>query len=100
MDLGTSIRMYRKNARFKQYEFAKMCKISNNALSQIENNVTYPHKNTINKMSEILKIPVSFLLVSSINAEDVPENKLQTFNFLKLTMDNLLKEIHKENLNK
>lgn len=75
-----------------QKELAEKVGVSVNALSQIELNVSFPQKSTINKICESLGIPVSYLLFFSINEDDVPEDKRSTFNALNGAIKNLLLE--------
>jgi transcriptional regulator with XRE-family HTH domain len=75
-----------------QKELAEKVGISVNALSQIELNVSFPQKNTINGICEALGIPVAYLLFFSINEEDIPQEKRNTFNALNGAIRNLLLE--------
>lgn len=93
MELGTSIRKYRKNMKMKQYKLCKIAKISANSLSLIETNKTVPNKRTIERISKALNIPVSFILWSSITDDDIPEEKRMAFNFMKVSMDSVLQSI-------
>ncbi len=82
MEIGTAVRKLRKNKGLTQKVLAEKCGISANAMNQIENNTSFPHKNTIDKICEVLGIPVSYLLFFSIGEDDVPEEKKVVFNSL------------------
>ena len=62
------------------------------ALCSIEKNVSFPSKETINKICEALEIPVSYLLFFSITEEDIPEEKQSIFNALKEPIQKILVE--------
>lgn len=96
MEIGSAIKLYRKNVKIKQYELAGMCEISITAMNQIETNVAFPSKNTLIKISKSLNIPLAFILFSCISDEDIPEEKKFTFEFLKSAMNNLLLTIQNE----
>lgn len=66
-------------------------------MNQIEKNVAIPHKATLDKICKALNIPLSFLLYGSITDEDIPENKLETFNYLKLGLNTLLFDVQIDN---
>ncbi|HWD88725.1 MAG TPA: helix-turn-helix transcriptional regulator [Mucilaginibacter sp.] len=90
MNIGSAIKLIRKEKGFSQKELAEKCEISVNALSQIEINATFPQKGTISRICEVLGIPVSYLLFFSLNEEDVPEDKRKAFNALNLAIKGLL----------
>ena len=82
MEIGTAIKTLRKEKGMGQKQLAKLCDISINALSQIEINASFPQKNTIRKICDAFKIPMAYLLLLSMNDEDVAEDKKNTFNVL------------------
>lgn len=96
MNIGTAIRILRKEKGLSQGELAKMCNISINALSQIETNSSFPQKNTIIKICESLSIPVSYLLFFSISDEDIPEDKRNVFQTLNSVVKSVLIDSMKE----
>ncbi|WP_448700869.1 helix-turn-helix domain-containing protein [Mucilaginibacter sp. AW1-3] len=89
MNIGTAIKLIRKEKGLSQKELAEQCGISVNALSQIELNAAFPQKNTINSLCTALDVPVAYLLFFSINEDDVPQEKRKTFNVL----NNAIKEL-------
>ncbi len=56
MELGTSIKSIRKSKGIKQNELAKWLSISLNSLNAIENNKSFPKKETLKNISESLNI--------------------------------------------
>jgi len=79
MDLGATIKNLRKQSGQTQTEFATTCGITQTYLSQIENNQKEPNLSVLGEISKQLNIPVPILFFLSLNEEDIPENKRQTF---------------------
>lgn len=75
MDLGNAIKTIRKQKKLTQKQLAESCKVSINTICSIEKGVTFPAKNTINKICQALQIPEAYLLMFSITEEDIPEGK-------------------------
>lgn len=90
MDIGTAIKVLRKEKGFSQKQLAEICGISVNALSQIEINSTFPQKSNIKKICEALNIPVSYLLFFSISDEDIPDDKKIVFKSLNSAIKSVL----------
>jgi transcriptional regulator with XRE-family HTH domain len=92
MNIGTAIKSLRKAKGIGQKELAEKCGLSVNALSQIETNTSFPHKNTIENIANAIGVPVSYLLFFSISENDVPQDKRAVFNTLNLAIKNILIE--------
>jgi XRE family transcriptional regulator, regulator of sulfur utilization len=90
MNIGSAIKILRKNKGISQKDFADKCEMSVNALCQIEVNNSFPQKSTIQKICEVLEIPTSYLLFFSISDEDIPKDKRFIFNTLSSTIKDLL----------
>lgn len=90
MNIGTAIKTLRKQKGYSQKEFAEKCEISVNALCQIEINSSFPQKTTIKRICNELGIPTSYLLLFSIDENDVPEDKRKLFNTLNTTIKEIL----------
>ena len=58
---------------------AERSKLSITALYNIENNLSFPSKDTIDRLCASLGIPVSFLMFYSLTEDDVPEEKRAFF---------------------
>lgn len=90
MEIGTAIKLLRKERGLTQKQLAEVCEISVNALSQIEINTSFPQKTTINKICEALNYPISYLLFFSISEDDIPEEKKVVFNSLNSAIKSVL----------
>lgn len=75
MDLGNAIKAIRKEKQVTRKELAERSDLSITALYNIENNLSFPSKDTINRLCTSLGIPVSFLMFYSLTEDDVPEEK-------------------------
>lgn len=58
-----------------QKEFAKLCKISQVSMNKIENGNQKPSDKTIERVCNVLEVPVSFLYFLSINSDDFIDDK-------------------------
>lgn len=90
MELGKAIKEVRKEKKIKKKDLAKMCGISDTALYNIERGVSFPTKNTIDRICQSLNVPESYLLLCSISKEDVPDGKWLAFQVLHNSLKNLL----------
>jgi transcriptional regulator with XRE-family HTH domain len=79
MDLGTALKSIRKELKVSRVELAKRSDLSVTALYNIENNISFPPKETIEKLCSSLHIPVSYLMLYSLTEDDVPDDKRQFF---------------------
>lgn len=79
MDLGNAIKSLRKELKISRKELAARSSISITALYNIENNLSFPSKDTIHGICSALGIPVSYLMFYSLTEEDVPEDKREFF---------------------
>ena len=79
MDLGNAIKSLRKEMKISRKELAARSSISITALYNIENNLSFPSKDTINGICSALGVPVSYLMFYSLTEEDVPEDKREFF---------------------
>ena len=79
MDLGNAIKSLRKELKISRKELAYRSEISITALYNIENNLSFPSKDTIQSLCQSLGVPVSYLMFYSLTEEDVPEEKREFF---------------------
>ncbi len=93
MEIGTAIREIRKSKSITQKELAVKCNLSNNSITQIELNNTFPKKDTIKKICKALKIPTAFLLFYSLTEKDIPKNKREIYRILTPLIKKLIVEI-------
>lgn len=94
MEIGTAIKTLRSKRGISQKDLASRIGITAPSLSQIENNAVFPHKSTILKICEELDIPSSYLLLFSIEEDDVPIEKRAIFN----TMNKMIKDLLLEDI--
>ena len=92
MDLGTALKTLRKELKVSRIELKKRSGLSTTALYNIENNLSFPTKDTIEKLCSSLNIPVSYLMFYSITEEDIPEEKRYSFRFLQEPIKKFLME--------
>jgi transcriptional regulator with XRE-family HTH domain len=90
MEIGKAIIQLRKKKGLTQKDFSIKCGLSNNAVCQIEIGNVFPNKTTIEKMSKVLNVPISYILFFSITVDDVPDDKKQVFNSLSGLKDLLI----------
>ena len=69
----------RKELKVSRVELAKRSDLSVTALYNIENNLSFPPKETIEKLCGSLHIPVSYLMLYSLTEDDVPDDKREFF---------------------
>lgn len=79
MDLGSAIKAIRKEKKVNRKELAERSNLSITALYNIENNLSFPSKDTIDRICTSLGIPISYLMFYSITEDDVPEDKREFF---------------------
>lgn len=79
MDLGSAIKAIRKEKKVNRKELAERSNLSITALYNIENNLSFPSKETIDRICTSLGIPISYLMFYSITEDDVPEEKREFF---------------------
>ena len=77
---------FSKEQKEKRSELVKRSGLSTTALYNIENNLSFPSKETIDNICSSLNIPVSYLMFYSITEEDIPEEKRSSFRFLQEPM--------------
>src|ERR1700749_3409269 len=82
MKIGSAIKSIRKQLNVPQSELAKICELSQTALSQIENNIKRPHSKTITKICTALEIPESIIFIIAMEDVDVPENKKEIYKLI------------------
>ena len=92
MNLGNALMSLRKEQKISRVKLAERSNLSITALYNIENNLSFPSKETIDRLCASLDIPVSYLMFYSITEEDIPEEKRESFRFLQEPMKKFLME--------
>lgn len=96
MKIGNAIEEIRKLKKVTQLELATKSNITQSYLSLIENNKKEPNLKTLKEISNSLNIPLPFLLLFSVDNEDISESKQQTFSVILPLLKSLLKEYTKD----
>ena len=92
MDLGNAIQTLRKEQKVSRKDLAERSNLSVTALYNIENNLSFPSKDTIERICSSLNIPVSYLMFFSITEDDIPEDKRSSFHYLQAPLKKFLLE--------
>ena len=80
MNIGTQIQKIRRKNNISQGQLAKDCGITQTYLSLIEHNKKDPNISLLKVITAKLNIPLSLLLLMSLDKEDIPEDKSELFN--------------------
>ena len=80
MNIGTQIQKIRRKNNISQGQLAKDCGITQTYLSLIEHNKKDPNISLLKVITAKLNIPLSLLLLMSLDKEDIPEDKSEFFN--------------------
>lgn len=75
MDIGQAIKTLRLERDMTQAQVAERIGMSVNAVSSLELGKAFPPKATIERLCGVFGIPQSYLLVASIEEDDLPEEK-------------------------
>ena len=92
MDIGTTIKNIRKRKGLTQGDLAIESGITQTYLSQIENNLKDPTVSTLKKISVRLQIPLPILFFLSIDENDIPSEKKETFQLIGNSMKSMINE--------
>ena len=75
MDLGIAIKSLRQKQGLSQAQLADRCGVNLNTVSTWETGKAWPPKGTAEKICEALGVPTSYLMLASIEIDDIPEEK-------------------------
>ena len=75
MDLGQAIRILRVRQGLTQGQLAEKCGMSVQTVSDWETGKKWPPKGSSERVCEALGVPTSYLMISSIEENDIPEEK-------------------------
>ena len=89
--LGKRIAQRRRALGYKQCEMAEKLDISNNYLSNIENNTSIPSLATFAAICDVLETTPNYLLLGIMDITNTPKNIIDS---LKLCNDKSLKMIY------
>lgn len=82
MNIGNAIKEIRKVKGVTRKGLSEKAGVSVTALYNIENGLSWPSQETINKLCEALCCPVSYLLLFSVEEADIPMDKRDAFRVL------------------
>ena len=77
-----------------QGDLARMCRIKQAYISQIENNKKEPNLSTIKSISMALGTPLPVIFLLSLEKIDVPRNKQTIFDAMKPSIAGFFKSIY------
>lgn len=92
MNIGESIQAFRKQKNLRQTHIADQCGITTTYLSQIENNKKDPTIATLKKICKAMDIPLPILLMLSINVDDIPQEKKESFKFIMPSIKQIIED--------
>lgn len=98
MNLGQTIRFFRKKRGYKQNEFAEQCHMSQTYLSQIENNQKEPNLSTLKEISRNLEIALPILFFLSIDEEDISKEKREIFKIISPTINKMIHSLYESDI--
>ena len=75
MDIGQAIRELRQKQNMTQSELAARVGMSVNAVSSWELGKSNPPKESVKLICDAFHVPVSYLMLSTVEEKDIPENK-------------------------
>ncbi|CCG52171.1 DNA-binding protein [Flavobacterium indicum GPTSA100-9 = DSM 17447] len=102
MEIGQVIKLLIKKRGLKQIDVAERIGKSTTALSQIINGNYKPQPETLEKLCEVLEVPVAVVHFLSITEDDVPKENIDLFRNLAPSMEKYLLDVFtakKEDLN-
>ena len=79
MNIGKSIKKFRKEKGMNQEFLADLSGISQTALSQIETGFSLPHQKTLDNICKHLEISEYLLRMLSLEESDIPESRHELF---------------------
>jgi len=75
MNVGQAIRTLRLKQGMSQRELAAKCGMSVNGVSLLETGRRFPPKATVERVCQAFGIPQSYLMLATIEEDDIPEEK-------------------------
>lgn len=92
MNIGQAIRTLRQKQNMTQGELATRVGMSVNAISLWELGKSNPPKESIKLICDAFHVPVSYLMLSTVEEKDIPENKRVLYRVLLEPLKNELLE--------
>ena len=93
MQLGDTIKFLREKNNIKQGDLCDDIGVNRSYWSLVENNHKKPSHDMLEKFAEHIGLPVAVIFYFSLDLKDVPKEKIEVYNLLKPSIDNLILEI-------
>lgn len=90
MDIGKTIKVIRQKQDMTQGQLAERCNMSTTAICDLETGKSWPSRGTVERLCQAFGIPVSYILVASIEESDFPESKRVLYRALLEPLRNIL----------
>ena len=74
--IGKRIQGWRKQRKLTQEKFASLIERSTDAISMIERGINFPSRETLEKMSKVLNIPIKDFLLNADETGDLTERDI------------------------
>lgn len=95
MKIGETVKKLRRSLGLSQIQLCKRVGITQATLSQIENDQTFPQKQTLNMICKELNVSEDLLFMLSLSGEDLSTEKKKLFDNIR----NLMIQIYYEDDN-
>lgn len=92
MNIGQAIKILRRKRNMTQGDLASRIGMSVNAVSSWELGKSNPPKDSIKLICDAFHVPVSYLMLSTVEEKDFPENKRLLYRVLLESLKNELLE--------
>jgi len=79
MKIGKTIKLIRTLKGLKQKELSEKINVSQNYLSAVENEKKEPSLIFLNKISEILNVPIGFFFIENVDWSSMTEEQIDLF---------------------
>ena len=93
MKFGKTIQELRKQKNISQDDFSKLCGISKNYLSQIENNRKNPTIEVLENISKHLKVPFGVISFLSIDTTEIDQEKREAYKIMAPAINAMIREL-------
>lgn len=93
MKIGEVIKGLLKSRNITQLELADKIGKSKTAISQMINGAYSPSPDTLEKISEVLNVPIAIMYLLTISPDDVPDDKKEVYRVLSPLLEKYLLEI-------
>jgi len=79
MKIGKTIKLIRTLKGLKQKELSEKINVSHNYLSAVENEKKEPSLIFLNRLSEVLNVPMSFFFIENVDWSSMTEEQIELF---------------------